>query len=277
MAAFEQQLAASKLIGMLLKIKEWSDLQCLFTYFHHWSIRFSAADTILSKFIGLPWWIFPLGRACRTYMSVVSLHFSSQLFQLHRNVSWMQERGCQRRSAKWLLIKQLNPINLWAKPRTLSHLSNKSAIHCWSRHLNTITLVESCSATGRVMETSSGAWVLDSEDLEWNLGCRAVRATLVLCYQGSVLLPLLAFCLFSMFTFYSLSFSSAGCCSCFPLLYLSRSLWIKCVSIKTRIPCSLHAPSNLTVSFCLSTCLAVSYKPPPGVTSAFPICQMNHN
>lgn len=116
----EQQLAASKLIGILLK--DWSDLKCLFTYFHHWSNRFSAADTILSEFIGLPWWIFHLGRACRTYMSVVSLHFSSQLFQLHRNVLWMQERGCQRRSAKWLLIKQFNPINLRAKPRTLSHI-----------------------------------------------------------------------------------------------------------------------------------------------------------
>lgn len=71
----------------------------------------------------------------------------------------MQEHGCQRCSAKWLLIKQFNPISPWATPTHLEpYLSNTSAIHCRSPPLYTI-FAESCSATRRAVKSSSGVWL----------------------------------------------------------------------------------------------------------------------
>lgn len=144
------------------------------------------------------------------------------------------------------------------------------------------------------METSSGAWlemfkkwVLDCEDLEWNdvkageqAGAQSCQSHISPVLPGEHapalvgLLPAQHVHLserspYALFIFL---------CSLFQLLsspfslfwHLSRLLWIKCMSIKTRIPCRLHAPSNLTVSFCLITFPAVNCKPPPGVTFAFP-------
>lgn len=75
------------------------------------------------------------------------------------------------------------------------YLSNKSAIHRWSPHLNTITFAELCSATGNLLRSlirnvlKNGflipeIWNEMMRRLVKNLGCRADRVSSVLGFQG---------------------------------------------------------------------------------------------